>query len=359
MDRDLLELVLSVVMITGLLISSVVGWHLNEKRKEKAHKQLMEQWKIEEEIAKAKGEASPFAPAVAPDEPTAPRLGIPPFTPALVVSSGRKHRIPEDPALAEYMQDLPQIVQNVAGANHLARKLEHEPKIGLWQTSVNTVIGQIKPGELVYAMTWNAHCVTTPTHDDTKSLADNRANNITESHGVVFFSDERFFFYKDPANIVEFPLADIYAVDAHKGHFFDGVSFRTQNFEVQLTFGGKIDRKLFRDMVIHIAADAACPVIEGEVQGDAPQVCECPGCGASVIIHLGAVNKCEYCDRFVEKRAKRAAGTGDAYHERHVPSKPDTATVAEELKKYGDLMNRGVITTEEFEEIKNTLLSRV
>ncbi|MCL1844742.1 MAG: SHOCT domain-containing protein [Defluviitaleaceae bacterium] len=248
-------------------------------------------------------------------------------------------RPPEDPALAAHMQDLPQALLSVQDAKRVAEKLGHTAKPGLWQNSVVRVIGMLAPDEFVYALSWNAHCVTMQTHSNIK--------NYFESHGVVVFSDARFVFFKDVSNIIEFPLADIHAVDAHKGAYFDGVSFRTQNLEVKLTFAGKIDRKLFRDMVIHIAADAACPVPVDGAPAAFPQVCECPGCGASVIIHPGAVNKCEYCDRLVEKQI--AAPVSQAV----------SPNVAEELEKYSDLMRSGIISAEEFEEVKRRLISRV
>lgn len=241
-----------------------------------------------------------------------------------------KHIIPENPELAAYMRDLPQAVTGIADAKRLAAKLESEQKIGLWQTALGRVIALIPPNEFLYAMTWNAHCV---------SMERGEKKNHRDSHGIVFFSDRRFFYFKDPANIIEFPLVDIYAVDAFKGDYFDGISFRTQNLDLQLSFAGKTDRKLFRDMVIFIAANAANPQISEEFYDASAQICECPGCGATVIIHAEVINKCEYCGRHVEKQAK----TG----------------VADELKKLKFLLDAGALSADEFEAAKNKVLGRV
>jgi hypothetical protein len=248
------------------------------------------------------------------------------------------HSLPMEQELADYMQDLPQIVNNIADVKRLAGKLKNQHKLGLWQTSMGRVIDIIQPNELIYAMTWNAHCVSMNREDKIK--------NYQESHGIVFFSARRFLYFKDPANIIEFPLEDIYTVDAHKGHYFDGISFRTHALDIQLSFASKICTKLFRDMIIYIAANAAVspPSIDG-AEAATPQICECPGCGATVIIHAYIKNKCEYCDRFVEKQQEIKS------------LKP--ISVADELKKYKNLADAGVISAEEFEQIKTKLLERV
>ncbi|MCL2577222.1 MAG: SHOCT domain-containing protein [Defluviitaleaceae bacterium] len=248
-----------------------------------------------------------------------------------------KQDIPSSPGLAAYMQDLPQKVKGVADARRLAAKLETDCKMGLWQNAVVRVIALIKPNEFIYAMTWNAHCVT---------LSRNEAEReYKESHGVVFFSNMRFLHFKDPANIIEFPLNDIYTVEAHKGNYFDGISFRTPTLHVQLSFAGAIDRKLFRDMVIHIAASAACPSFtEGMSESNIlPQICECPGCGATVIIHADIKNKCDFCGRLVGKQEVQTTSN----------------SVADEIKKYKELMDKGILSEQEFEKAKGKLLSKL
>ena len=246
------------------------------------------------------------------------------------------HDIPSNPKLAAYMRDLPQKIQSAADAQRIATKLEHDSKIGLWQNAVLRVLELIRPYEFIYAMTWNAHCI---------SMTRDESQNYTESHGVVFFSNMRFLHYKDPANIIEFPLSDIYTVESHSGSYFEGISFRTPTLHIQLTFAGEIDRKLFRDMIIHIAACAACPTFTNSTLEDETlsQICECSGCGATVIIHANVKTKCDFCGRFAEKR----------------PGKKPSASSADEIKKYKELLESGVISKHEFETAKEKIINRL
>jgi hypothetical protein len=205
------------------------------------------------------------------------------------------HEMPMEPELAAYMEGLPRAVQDVATAEQMGERLQLGTKLGLWRSSVVRAIEFIQPEEMLYALAWNAHCITQNISGANK--------NYKDSHGTVFFSNTRFFCFVDPANQVEIPLENIYTVATHKGQYLDGISFRTQETDVQVTFPGTSDRKLFRDMVIYIAANAAMfPEHARGVTACKPQVCECPGCAATVIIHPNIINKCEYCGRYVEKQ---------------------------------------------------------
>jgi hypothetical protein len=219
--------------------------------------------------------------------------------PTLIPMPTIVHEMPMSPELSAYMEDLPQMVRTPADVERLANKLEMNLRIGLWQTGVVKTIEQIG-SEMIYAMVWNAHCITQNWNSKIK--------NYQDRHGIIFFSNTRFFCYVDPATQVEIPLDDIHTVATHAGKFLDGISFRTQDLDVQGTFPGAVDRKLFRDMVIYIAANAAIYHEQNlNLQSDIsiafkPQICECPGCGATVIIHAEIINKCEYCGRYVEKQ---------------------------------------------------------
>jgi hypothetical protein len=252
-----------------------------------------------------------------------------------------KYSTPEDPTLAAYMQDLPQVVTGMADVMRLAAKLEKDPVVGLWQRALQGAIELLHPSELIFAMTWNAHCTT---------LTREAVKKSTDSHGVVFFSNMRFLYYRNPANIIEFPLSEIYTVAAHKGQYFDGISFVTPTLNIEVTFAGAIDRKLFRDMIIHIAANAACPLFAaGATPADnRAQVCECPGCGATVIIHPEIQNKCEYCNRLVQGQ-----------HIQEQSPLPTATNVAAELQKYKTLLDEGTISAEDFEAVKTKLLNKL
>jgi len=232
------------------------------------------------------------------------------------------------------MKDLPQEVRNVKDAVRVAEEMSEVSTL-MWRSSINAAIGLMLPGEQIYFIAWGVDCTA-------------EGKGGTKKTGVIFFSNKRFLFTAGRwAPALEFPLEDILTVAAQesRGGFFDGggISFRTADLNVSLkfTFTTKINR--VREMIIQIAANAA-----GE-KSNAPlsQVCECPGCGASVIIHANIVNKCEYCDRYVEKRATPA------------PADAAPASMADELKKYKDLKLMGAISDEEFEAVKEKLLSRV
>ena len=47
-----------------------------------------------------------------------------------------------------------------------------------------------------------------------------------------------------------------------------------------------------------VLVDSTVTIPEGQPQSQ--NVVECQGCGATVIVHAGQVNQCEYCDRYVE-----------------------------------------------------------
>jgi len=259
---------------------------------------------------------------------------------AKVIAEGRpviRHEIPEDAELAAYMQDLPREIKTITDAQRLAMKLEQNAITGLWQSAISGVIAILLPHERVYSFMWNARCVAMGRGDS--------QNDALESHGVVFFSNMRFLHYRSPWEIIEFPLNKIYTVEAHKGYYFDGISFFTPDLHVQLTFAGAIDRKLFRDMIIHIAASAVCPILSSGAVYVSTMVCECPGCGATVIIHENVRNRCDFCNRLVEKR--------------DLPPKKITNSVADEINKYKELLDKGAISEKEYEKAKESLLGKL
>ena len=103
------------------------------------------------------------------------------------------------------------------------------------------------------------------------------------------------------------------------------------------------DIDMVRELLIHLSVTATGSQFsdaEWDDQGEADassgglaQVLECRGCGATVIFHPGVINKCEYCERYVQD------------------------VTADELKKYKELLQMGALNHEEFEHIKRQLLS--
>jgi hypothetical protein len=323
--------IFNLLAIIGAIAFSIGGAWFEDNRRRKRRRAELEEWVAREDAEKA---ANP-----PPPKPATPTEATLPQEPIIV-----KHTTPADPTLAEYMDDLPRDIKTISDVRLLAAKLEKEAKPGLWQVAIMKVVEQLQSNEKLYVMTWNAHCITT------SRVKGQKQKHYQESHGVMFFSNRRFFYYRDPdpAGWIQFPLSDIYTVAAHKGNYFDGISFRTPSLNVELSFMGKIDRKLFRDMVVHLAANAACPSFTEGVSASelVPQVCECPGCGATVIIHFNSENRCEYCYRHVERQSRTPAQTTST-----------TPSLADELDRYKSLLDNGTISEEEFEAIKAKLLN--
>ncbi|MCL2356454.1 MAG: SHOCT domain-containing protein [Defluviitaleaceae bacterium] len=248
--------------------------------------------------------------------------------------------------LSVIMRDLPQEVRNVKDAVRVSEKL-NETSTHKWKGEIKRTIGMILPDEKIYFIAWGVDCTATGEDgmDDTET-------------GLVFFSDKRFLFTPGWQSLfVMCPIEEILTVASEKsgGDFYDGgkISFRTANMDVTLQFAFTTKVNRVREMIIQIASNAVCGNT-GSSPGGASAVCECSGCGASVIIHANIVNKCEYCDRYVETRDASAVAPVAAS-----PGDIAPVSVADELKKYKDLKLMGAISDEEFEVVKEKLLSRL
>jgi len=148
---------------------------------------------------------------------------------------------------------------------------------------IKNAISFILPNEHLYIFDWATSC----------EVVDKNTGKAKKDSGVSYFTDKRFVYFGDD-DIIDIPLEDICTVAAHKGIIFVGVSFRTPNLDIKLTFNyvGKNVIKLVRDMIIYISANPK--------YAQPANVIVCAGCAATVIIHLGTIGKCEYCERYAD-----------------------------------------------------------
>lgn len=133
------------------------------------------------------------------------------------------------------------------------------------------------------------------------------ANLAGKSWGIVFVSNERFFFEdKNSGTIFELPLEDIHAIGSQKnGLDVKGISFCTQMYRVDFNvthlgfIAGKI-KEFFMHAVLNAGGSANRLEDESTILCTLRKIVECYSCAATVIIKDGVLNQCEYCGRHIE-----------------------------------------------------------
>ena len=252
--------------------------------------------------------------------------------------------------LNAYMHGLPMYIFNIDDAKKLSRKQSGQATTLFSKGDINKAIALILPNEKIYFMEWAMYFNVTNTKTG-EYIAGGSGN-------VIFFSDTRFFgMCTTTGNVFELPLADIYTVATNKGIIFSDISFRTQELTIVLKNSVANNIELIREMIIHIAASATAKTqpVEMGIPSEQTLINRCVGCGATLIIHSGTINKCEYCSRLAEQEISP------------MPVAPQTASpatsplddVAEQLKKYKELLDMGAISVVEFELIKSKLLNKL
>lgn len=191
-------------------------------------------------------------------------------------------------------------VQNNKDARRVARVISSDIFISTWSNSIKRTISEILPDEEIYIMSWNV---------DVKSAY--RGSGIRKtggSFGAFFISNKRFY-YSDKNTELTFPLEDILTVATREAseRMTDGggISFLTSELDIIICFGFDTDVALARNIVINIAANAACAIQKTDAGvPQAPQIVECAGCAATVIVHPSIIAKCEYCGRHAQLQAQ-------------------------------------------------------
>lgn len=245
--------------------------------------------------------------------------------------------------LSRFMHDLPQRIYNINDAKRLRMKWEGDAPTFLWKGTINSAIPFIEPDEQIYLFTWAADWGST-----------------ISNTGVVFFSQKRIAHYDAHNNLIVIPLSHIRTVAASEGLFFGKIEFCTEDASYELRFTSKKNVPLMRELLIHLAAGASCPGKDGVIlpveEMSSLIVEECPGCSAAVILHDG-IGKCEYCDRHVGQEKK------DILPPAPVPVAPQIAaassSIADELKKYKELLDMGAINVDEYNAAKARLLGQL
>ena len=258
--------------------------------------------------------------------------------------------------LASHMHGLPVPIRNLEDAKNMSRRLSGQATTWLNKGNINRAISRLRPDELVYFMEWAMTC----------NISDTRSGQSVAggSNSVIFFTNMRFLcFSPTPENMLEIPLADIYTVAATKGLIFSDIYFRTPALSVEIKTSVANNIDVVREMIIYIAAMATgggYATAAGVPSSSASaQVCICEGCNATIIIHPGMVNKCEYCGRHVMVGVNQPAANPSFSHATapQPTSAPLSGSVVTELKMYKELQDAGVLSADEFEAVRKRLLN--
>jgi len=254
--------------------------------------------------------------------------------------------------LSVFMQDLPQHVRNLDDAKRMAFKLGGDATTLFWKGTINRTIKYIQPDEPLYIFTWGVTC----------SFTDRATGEQWSTSGAIFLSGQRFFYFDGSIGYekIELPLEAILTVAAQEGTFSRSISFRTASATMEVKFLDSPNVNMVRDMIIHLSANATTQ-LEASGTGAKPasqSVVDCSGCGATVIIHQNTINKCAYCDRFVQEQPE-AVNPQVAPPVAAPKAPPSSGSVADELLKYKELLNMGAINADEFEAAKRKLLGNL
>ena len=208
--------------------------------------------------------------------------------------------------LEVFMHGLPVQINNFAQARKFVKRFGGNTLLG--GRSMRAAIDLIDHDELIYYL---GHA--------TLSLKDKLAQAETGHLGTIVLSNKRLFIRIDleKNRVLEFPLCDVLSVGARAGMFLGKVSFATSNFFVEFdTYGNATQKNLTREMFIHVTA-AAPSYAPGQVSQPLTKqkrVVECLGCSAVVIVEVGAVAHCEYCNRPVDSEMTLQAQTPMMQH---------------------------------------------
>ena len=151
----------------------------------------------------------------------------------------------------------------------------------------------------------------TPTNIKIRKLGTDQSVNVP---GVVFISDKRVLFQQAFAydTIYEFKLSEIHSVGAKSNGVTGGhISFCTEENRVDFLVTYKVEvAEQIRDTFIQAIAaaddiipettDAVPEAIPTEAPVKTAKVVECPGCGATNIVRINQVGKCEYCGSYIQ-----------------------------------------------------------
>jgi len=260
--------------------------------------------------------------------------------------------------LQGHMIDLPMPIN---GAEDL---IVLSQKYGIGAFGVRTVYKEyirkhVQPDELIYFA-----------DSATYYAIDRHTGKRTGGFGGVVFTNKRFIGvgggWLSDKN-VSFALTDICTVAAGKGALLGRISFRTPSADVEISKLSVTEDDilaLLRETIISIAANPDNTPTDSNTQdaaeADIQRVVECPGCSATIIIRAGTIGKCEYCDKVVEATQNQIPNIANANSVANsvAPSMPTTG-IADELRKYKELLDMGVINQAEFDDVKGRLLERL
>ena len=135
-----------------------------------------------------------------------------------------------------------------------------------------------------------------------------RGPDILSMPGVIFISDKRVVIRRwIDESVIEFPLEEIHSVDVKNGILTGKFSFCTAKQRVDFIIAyDKLTSPLLGDLLIRAAETAQnnAPQAAGPNSfasgGCVVKVIECKSCAATVLVRLGQLNQCEYCNRFVD-----------------------------------------------------------
>ncbi|MCL2170433.1 MAG: PH domain-containing protein [Defluviitaleaceae bacterium] len=201
------------------------------------------------------------------------------------------------PELQNFMQGLPMHITSVSDARALVKRQGGMTFLG--GRSMRQTVQLIEPNERIYFFT----------HASFK-FVERATGEETSGNGSIFLSERRLLIRVDfETRVLECSLCDILSVAASKGIVLGKVAFCTT--DISMEFDILENQELIRQMFIHVAAiapDVGAGAVSGAPSGQ-KAVVDCPGCSAAVIVVVGSVSKCEYCNRPVDSRG--GGGIGD------------------------------------------------
>lgn len=267
--------------------------------------------------------------------------------------------------LSEYMQGLPMHVRTRRDAKRLALKHYSYASTSDSKSEIKKAISLMHPSENIYYIEWLI----------TSNIFKTEKGNMNDDQpgGLIFFSDTRFVCICGiTERVYQTPLSEIYTIAARRNESADSdLAFRTHERTFEIKGLVADDIAMVREMLIYLSTSATgvqlCDA-EWDGWGDSntsssglAQALECLGCGATVIFHPGVINKCEYCGRYVQEVTQETATVQEMTAAQPAATIATQNTpplsLADELKKYKELLQMGALTHEEFEHIKRQLFS--
>ena len=259
--------------------------------------------------------------------------------------------------------NLPRSIRSVDDAKKVASITALTPAIALFAKSrIKKVLSHIDPSELIYLFSWDG--ITKITSKINGQFVE------SDSNCVIFFSDKRFFFMDDMKDrttvllngMLQFPIEEITEV-LYNVNYPKWLTIESEKFNIEYQFdSNRKNIALVAELILHISDFAKLanqPALEDEViastdmldAASQPGVVDCSGCGSVVTIASGNIDTCEHCGSVAEKPQIAVVPVA--------PSTTSSTSVADEIKKYKELLDMGVINAEEFEATKNKLLTQL